>query len=199
MAAAVTHPSRHTTTGSRARPVALLAVAALTLAACSGGVDGAGTIQLSQDDPDLAPSAEDLASTSPATTVDVEFATFDGATRNLNEYEGQPLVVNFFAAWCGPCVAEMPDLETVYQEVKADVAFLGLAQDALAADALAIIAKTGISYDTGWDPTLDAFLRFGGFSMPTTIFVTSGGEVTEVFPGALTADALREKIDAIRN
>ena len=45
---------------------------------------------------------------------------------------------------------------------------------------------------------LDAYLEFGGFSMPTTVFVTSGGEVAEVFGGALTADALREKIDAIR-
>ena len=65
MAAAATHPPEPAP-GSRTRPVALLAVAALTLAACSGGVDGAGTIQLSQDDPDLAPSVEDLGSPSPA-------------------------------------------------------------------------------------------------------------------------------------
>ena len=199
MAAPVSRPP-NPGTGSRTRPVALLAVAALTLAACSGGGDDVGTIRLSQDNPALAPSADDLGSSNPGTTtVDVEFLTFDGATRNINEYKGRPLVVNFFAATCGFCVAEMPELEAVYQEVKEDVAFLGLAQDPVAADALGIVAETGVSYDIGWDPTFDVFLEFGGFSMPTTVFVTSTGEVIEVFRGALTADALRQKIVAIRN
>ena len=188
------------TPGTWTRSVAMLALAAMTLAACGGGGDGVGTIQLSNDSPDLTPSADDVGSSNSGTnTTDVEFATFDGDTRGLSEYVGRPLVLNFFAAWCGSCIAEMPDLEAVYQEVKDDVAFLGLAQDRFAADALRVVAETGVSYDIGWDPTLDAYLEFDSFQMPTTVFVTSTGEVAEVFRGPLTADAIREKIDAIGN
>ena len=142
MAAAASHPPRPTT-GSRTRPVALLAVAALTLAACGGGADDVGTIRLSHDEPDLAPSADDLGLAGPVTTVDVEFATFDGGVRNLNEYAGQALVVNFFAATCGFCIAEMPEFEAVYQEVKGDVAFLGLALDPVAATLSASSPRRG--------------------------------------------------------
>jgi thiol-disulfide isomerase/thioredoxin len=197
---AATARSRNPGTRHRSRSAAILAGSALTLAACSGGDGGGATITLSQDDPDLTPSVDDVGATGPTGTVQgLRFATFEGGTRSLDEFVGRPLVINFFAAWCGPCVAEMPDLEEVYQEVKSEVAFLGLAQDQVADDALGLIERTGVSYETGWDPALDVYLEFGGFSMPTTVFVTSEGEVIEVFPGALTADAIREKVAGIRS
>jgi thiol-disulfide isomerase/thioredoxin len=45
---------------------------------------------------------------------------------SLAEYEGQPLVVNFWATWCPPCVAEMPDFQTVADDLADDVAFVGV-------------------------------------------------------------------------
>ncbi|MFQ5556796.1 MAG: TlpA family protein disulfide reductase, partial [Acidimicrobiales bacterium] len=128
---------------------------------------------------------------------DVPFATFEGGTRTLAEYSGQPLVLNFFAAWCPSCVSEMPDFEAVHQELGDEVAFIGMSQDFDPADALALVEATGVTYDLGWDPDLALYGEFGGFAMPTTVFVSADGEVVEVFAGALTADALRAKIAGI--
>lgn len=197
MANLTVRPSRH-----RARRRVLggptLALVAMVVAACGGADESASTIRLSQDTPDLAPALEDLAVTdTDANVAELEFASVDGSTRSLSEFIGQPLVINFFAAWCAPCNAEMPDLEQVYQEVKGEVAFLGLAQDRVLDDALDMVDRTGVSYEIGWDPALDVYLEIGGWTMPTTVFVSSAGDVAEVFPGPLTADTIREKIAVI--
>lgn len=55
------------------------------------------------------------------------FTLVDGDQTSLADYRGTPLVVNFFAAWCPGCYAEMPDLERVHQRLGDQVQFLGLA------------------------------------------------------------------------
>ena len=106
-------------------------------------------------------------------------------------------MVNFFAAWCPNCVSEMPDFEAVHKAVGDSVNIVGLSIDAAADDALSLIDRTGVSYDTGWDPQTAAYNVFGGFAMPTTVFIDSTGTVVEVFSGALNADALRKKLEQI--
>ena len=195
-------PASRTSGRSSRLVVALAPVVALAslAAACSGGDD---TIRLSQESPDLSPSRDSVDTGTGTGTEgmqldDIEFATFDGGTGNTTDYAGRPLVINFFAATCPPCIAEMPDFETVFNEVEGDVAFLGLSQDSTAAEALDLVAQTGITYDVGWDRDLEIFTRFGGWSMPTTVFVRADGAVVEIFPGALTIEALRDKVAAIR-
>jgi thiol-disulfide isomerase/thioredoxin len=189
--------NRSTTPVSRPwiRAVALVIGLALAAAACAG--DGSNTIRLSQDEPDLTPSSGE-SSVAPTTVVDIGFMALDGSARTTGEFHGHPLVVNFFAAWCAACVAEMPHLETVFAEFDGEVAFLGLSQDASVSDAEELIADTGVTYDIGWDPDLEAFFEFGGYAMPTTVFIDDAGNVVEIFSGALNADALRERLDAIR-
>lgn len=83
---------------------------------------------------------------------DRSFATLDGASAALTDYAGEPMVVNFFASWSPPCVAEMPALERVHLAVRDKVRFVGLnTQDALPA-AQNLVEQTGVSYDVGLDP-----------------------------------------------
>ncbi len=127
------------------------------------------------------------------------YELFEGGTRTLGHYRGRPLVVNFFAAWCPPCVAEMPEFQAVYEELGGEVAFLGLSQDRAAEEALDLVARTGVSYDIGWDPDLETFSEVGGMAMPTTAFVTAEGKLAEVYSGVLNEQALLDRIDQIRS
>lgn len=171
---------------------AVVALAAGLLVVLATGDDGPEVI--GEGTPDvfqLVPDEEPDVVGAPAA---VTYETFDGEPANTGGYVGQPLVLNFFAEWCPPCVAEMPDFEAVYQELDGDVAFLGLSYLESSELGLEIIERTGISYDVGRDPDGDAFAFFGGLTMPTTVFIDSAGTVVDVYSGALTADQLRDRI-----
>lgn len=120
---------------------------------------------------------------------------FDGGTVRLADFAGQPLVVNFWASWCVPCLAEMPGFERVHQQHQGEVAFLGvnLADDPGAAEA--VVDQTGISYPVARDPDGSAFEAFQAFGMPTTVFISPEGAIVELYTGELSAEALAERID----
>ena len=57
---------------------------------------------------------------------DFALPTIDGSTVELSEAEGQPVLVNFWATWCGPCVMEMPYLQAAFEEKGAEVKFIAI-------------------------------------------------------------------------
>lgn len=107
---------------------------------------------------------------------------------------GRPMIVNFFGSWCAPCVQEMPDLQSVSEEMAGEVVFLGLAERDTVEDALEIVDRTGVTYDIGRDPGGDILTAFEGLAMPTTVFIAADGTITSVHSGALSADDLRTRI-----
>ena len=158
---------------SRRLSVVLVVLAALLLAACGGGSKK---------------SLSDEVATRP---IDM----LDGGTSTLRTLAGTPVLINFFASWCAPCVAEMPDLETVHREYDGRVAFLGIDTQEQAADGRKLVDKTGITYPVGLDPDGQLFTSFGGLGMPTTVLLRADGTVADVHSGALTAATLRTMID----
>ena len=149
-------------------------VLAVVLAACGSG----------GDDEAAGPPAPDR-----------EFETFDGEVTSLEAFQGTPVVVNFWASWCAPCIAEMPDFEEVHQEVRDEVRFLGLnTQDSReAADEL--VERTGVTYDLALDPDGDLFRDFEVFAMPTTFFVDADGHIAHQHSGLATKQQLRDLIE----
>jgi len=114
-----------------------------------------------------------------------------GPPVDLAAYRGRPLVVNFWATWCPPCVGEMPDFNAVAAEVEGEVAFLGVDVQDAPRRAEPFIAELGIDYDLAVDPDRELFSEIGGFGMPTTLFVDAEGVVVHRQTGPLDADALR--------
>lgn len=127
------------------------------------------------------------------------FDLFDGGTGTIAAYAGKPLVVNFFAAWCPPCIREMPEFQTVFEQLDGRVAFLGLSQDHAAQDAVDLVASTGVTYDVGWDRDLEVYRATGSVAMPTTIFVSPDGTLVDTFAGALDAGSLTDRIATTLN
>ena len=126
---------------------------------------------------------------------ELTFDRFDGGAGTLADYEGTPLVVNFFASWCPPCVREMPEFQEVFEQLDGQVAFLGLSQDQSRKAALNLVETTGVTYDVGWDPDLEVYEATGSIAMPTTALVSPSGELVDTFAGALDAESLAEFIE----
>ncbi|HKA84091.1 MAG TPA: TlpA disulfide reductase family protein [Acidimicrobiales bacterium] len=133
----------------------------------------------------------------PASAADVTLSPLDGRPdRRLGELLGsKPVVVNFYASWCGPCVTEMPAFEQVHRELGDKVTIIGVAYQDSDEDARATVERTGVTYPTFGDSGQDAMTYFGGISMPTSVFIDARGNVVDVRSRALNSDELRSALE----
>ena len=115
----------------------------------------------------------------------------DGPAVDLAAYRGRPLVVNFWATWCAPCVEEMPDFDAVAGELGDRVAFLGVDVADAPRFAEPFAQELGIDYDLAIDPDRSLAAEVGVASMPTTLFVDAEGTIVHRAYGALDAPGLR--------
>ena len=171
--------------------LALTAAGLVLVVAARDGDDGAAAADRTTDTLTLRP-VDDVPTGDP---LDIEFTDVDGTTGTLRGLVGeQPMVVNFFASWCPPCVGEMPDFEAVSQELGDDVRFVGLAVTDRPEDASRIVDQTGITYKWSRDVRGDIAGAVGITSMPSTLFISTDGEIVDIQAGAVDADQLRSLI-----
>ena len=123
--------------------------------------------------------------------LDVSLPTFTaGDTFSLADVTGRPAVVNFFASWCAPCVAEMPAFEEVKAEVGDAVTFVGIDVEDTIEDGDALIERTGITWRVARDPEGELVRAVGGLGMPTTVLLDADGDIVERRTGAMDGDEL---------
>jgi len=143
------------------------------------------------DQVDLSPQGQ-----LPGSVAEVRLGALDGgADHTLGELIGtKPVVLNFFASWCAPCLTEMPGFEAVHQSLGDQLTMVGMAYDDQPEDALDTVERTGVTYPTYSDLEGTAITYFGGLAMPTTVFIDASGEVKDVVSRPLGEDELRDKI-----
>ena len=112
------------------------------------------------------------------------------------QYVGEPLLVNFWATWCAPCVREMPMLREMSEGLAGDVTFLGINVQDIPMNAEAFLDELNVEYDQATDPNGDYFKAVGGLGMPTTLLVDENGLVRYRHTGELDAEGLRELLQA---
>jgi cytochrome c biogenesis protein CcmG, thiol:disulfide interchange protein DsbE len=119
------------------------------------------------------------------------FGSEDADLVDLTSYRGAPLVVNFWASWCAPCVREMPDFQQFSEELGERVPLLGVNVQDAPANAQAFVDELGITYDLASDPAGELYAAVGGYGMPTTLFVDPGGTIVYRHTGPLDTAELR--------
>ena len=134
-------------------------------------------------------SAADISST--------RFALFDGTEASLADFVGRPLVVNFWASWCPACVGELPEIQAVHEQLGDEVTILGIANADERGAAVALADTVGLTYELADDPDGELFRELGLIAMPSTIFITADGEISEVFGGRLDEDGLLSRIEPL--
>ena len=112
--------------------------------------------------------------------------------------EGQPMVINFWASWCGPCVAEAPQLEAASQEFGDKVLFVGVnTQDGSPEDAQAFIDRFNLTFPNGRDEQSRVSVDYGIFGLPETFFIRGDGTLSYKHAGPLTPEVLAEQTQAL--
>ncbi len=111
--------------------------------------------------------------------------TTSGHTISLREFRGRVVLLNFWATWCPPCVAEMSDLEKLYREFNA--AGLVIVAVSIDVEGQKIVApfweRTGLTFPSLLDPSREVATRYGAWALPTSFLINPEGEVIARIPG----------------
>jgi len=132
-----------------------------------------------------------------------DFTVYDiqGNEVHLSNYFGKPIVLNFWASWCGPCQMEMPDFQEKFLELGKDIHFLMInmtdGSRETVESASTFIVEKQYTFPVFFDTQSDAAITYGAYSLPTTFFIDADSNVIAQATGAISGDTLQKGIDMI--
>ena len=132
---------------------------------------------------------------------DFTVANKKGKLVSLSDMRGKPVVVNFWASWCGPCKSEMPDFEELYQTYGDEIEFMMVNMTDGGRETLRrakrFMKKSGYTFPVYYDTQLSAAIAYGVTSIPATYFIAADGSAVAYGLGALDAASLQIGIDML--
>ncbi len=136
--------------------------------------------------------------------VDFQMEDAEGNVLRLSDFIGEkPVIVNFWASWCPPCKAELPDFDEACQTYGDEIQFLmvNLTDGAkeTKATAQALIDSEGFTFPVFFDTMGQAASGYELYSIPVTLAISAEGKVLSRQTGALTHDALDSLIRSLLN
>lgn len=187
----------------KSRTTTVLALAVIAIAA---GVSAYVVSRelLSPGRPPPPPQAIHQAATIPEQRPSIQLRDRDGELRALAEWDGKPVMINFWATWCAPCLREIPMLNQLARDLgPSGVQVIGIAID-FRKDVLEYLRTTPIDYTVliGEQDGLDAARAFGieNVALPFTAFVDSQGRIAMIHMGELRrpqADVILSAVAAV--
>ncbi len=133
----------------------------------------------------------------PVKNYDWQLVNADGREFNFETTKGKVVLVNFWATWCPPCIAEMPSLQALYNDYNGQVEFMFVAQDKVEKVA-AFIAKKGYTFPVYYSRS-EAPKLLTSKTIPTTYMINKKGKIIVAETGAAdwNSDKTRILLDAL--
>ena len=126
---------------------------------------------------------------------DLALTRFDtGEKVSLNDLRGKPVILNFWATWCGPCRAEMPALQAAYERYGEDLLVIGVDQGEEEAIVGPFLEEFGIDFPILLDGDMAVGREYRIMGLPTTFFIDSQGIIRGVHAGQINSAILAEGI-----
>ena len=125
----------------------------------------------------------------------------DGNEVTLSSFFDKPIILNFWASWCGPCKSEMPDIQKSYEKYGEEVHFLIVnctdGSRETMDTAMAFLEDTGYTFPVYFDTTSMGAYTYGASSIPLTFFIHADGSPAAYYMGAMSESILQQGIDLI--
>ena len=128
---------------------------------------------------------------------DITLTTVTGESFALSELRGKPVVLNFWATWCPPCRAELPELQAASQRYAGQLDIIGVNQAEPAEGVAAFAQQFGLTFPIPLDANADTSRRYAVRSLPTTFFVDRAGVIRHIQSGPLTEATLAQALQKV--
>ena len=132
-----------------------------------------------------------------------DFTVYDleGNAHKLSDFRGKPVIVNFWASWCGPCKSEMPDFQAKFEEYGDQIQFLMVnltdGSRETVNSAQGYIDGEGYTFPVYFDVDYSAAIAYGVSAIPATYFIEAEGSLVAYGKSAMRAEVLQRGIDML--
>jgi len=181
----------------KTRWLGLLVVAVSILAGCTDTTADLPTVKVDQP---TAANALPPAPTKGHPAPEFTLATLDGEQISLSDLRGKPVIVNFWASWCGPCRLEMPDLQTTFTEQGDALTILGVnltERDSDLDEVAAFINEFDLTFPIVLDTEGEVADLYQVRGQPASVFIDADGVISTVFYGMVNEQFIRDRIDEL--
>ena len=132
-----------------------------------------------------------------------DFTVYDleGKAVSLSDFRGQPVILNFWASWCGPCKSEMPDFQAKFEEYGEQIHFLMVnltdGSQETVESAQGFVDGQGYTFPVYFDTDYSGAMAYTVSAVPATYFIDEAGNLVAYGKGALTGETLQRGIDML--
>ncbi len=123
---------------------------------------------------------------------DFTLRTLIGESFNLQEQRGKPVFLNFWGTWCGPCIAEMPDIQKLQNTMSGSIHIVGIGVGDTRSQELRFITQYGYTWTFVLDSTGEARNAYEVSAYPTSVFLNAKGEIVSKFVGTRNYETFLE-------
>ena len=179
---------KHYRPGSRKGALALITIALLGLLVVQACTPSSQAIQGGQQEASVGINVGEIA-------PDFTLTDLDGNELSLSDFRGKAVFINFWATWCPPCRAEMPEIESVYQDYK-DKGVVVIGVDILETEELVreFVQRGGYTWTFVIDQTGEVSARYNIQAIPTSFFIDREGVIQAINIGAMTKRAMEARM-----
>lgn len=161
-----------------------------------------GGIALATQPQETAAATESTRETrEPVPAPDFTVYDLEGNAHALSDFRGKPVLLNFWASWCGPCTGEMPEIQSFYDSYGDQVHFLIVnltdGSQETVESASAFIDRQGYTFPVYYDTDMDGAMTYGVSSIPVTYFIDADGAAAAWVQGAMSESQLQKGIDLL--
>lgn len=154
-----------------------------------------------QTEPVQSAGAAEEAETAADSAPDMTVYDMDGNPYKLSDFRGKPVILNFWATWCGYCKMEMPDFDAKYQEYGDEIHFLMInVTDGIqetVEKASQYVSEEGYTFPVYYDTDQSAAANYNLSGLPATYLLDAEGGIVAWQQGMLTAETLQKGIDML--
>ncbi len=137
----------------------------------------------------------------PSPAPDFTVYDLEGNAHKLSDFQGKPVILNFWASWCGPCKSEMPDIEAAYQEYGEEIHFVIVnltdGYQETVESASSYVAEQGYTFPVYYDTDSTAAYAYNTSAIPATYFIDAEGYFVAYYKGAMSESILQQGIDML--